>query len=522
MFQSKIATAITVCLSFLFHSNVSSLGLAQDSTRIVVTTGDAAPDGNGSFSEFFELQGPGVTNTGQATFVAELTGTNADDTRGSGIFRGDGTTGLSRIVREDQLLPTGDMVTRFFRSDVVTANNTGQFAFDKSVSFNDGSVSEGFFIADQAGGFTRIARGFDAAPDGNGRFQQFLGGRLNDAGQAVFSAVLDGTDGGDSDDSGLYVGDGTAIPMQIAREGQLAPGGNGMLSLGFIASGINSSGQTVFQTNLRDTSGGDSDNSAIYISDGAAGLTEIARTGNSGPDGDGIISEVSRPRLNDAGQVVFGARFSGATGGSSGVFVGDGASPLRTVVRIGDAVPGSDGRFTSGFRGLTINDSGDVALIASVFDVDDNFGSGVFQDKGDGLHQIALFGLDAPDGNGSFSGFSSLALNEMGQLVFDASLNETSRGDADDEGLYFFDESRGLLQIAREGEMLLGSEITDLIFNEFDNAFNDLGQVAYRFELADGRQGVALWSVGVAVPEPSSMVLLGCVGVGLINRRRKQ
>ena len=67
----------------------------------------------------------------------------------------------------------------------------------------------------------------EAAPDANGLFSTFGIPRLNSDGQAAFWATLSDTNGTTSDDTGIFRGDGTAV-LQLGREGQAAPDGNGL------------------------------------------------------------------------------------------------------------------------------------------------------------------------------------------------------------------------------------------------------------------------------------------------------
>ncbi|MBX3744947.1 MAG: hypothetical protein KF833_06520 [Verrucomicrobiae bacterium] len=86
------------------------------------------------------------------------------------------------------------------------------------------------------GGATEPARSAEATitvlvtsgtpiPDGTGRFAQFLSPTLNDLGKVAFFATLDGTTS-PGDNEGIYLGDTNAL-VQIVREGQAAPDGNG-------------------------------------------------------------------------------------------------------------------------------------------------------------------------------------------------------------------------------------------------------------------------------------------------------
>src|SRR5690606_13044873 len=99
----------------------------------------------------------------------------------------------------------------------------------------------------------------DAAPDGNGTFRNFGKPVLNDAGQLAFSASLDGTTGGGSDNAGIFRGDGLSPLVPIFHKGAPAPNGNGSI-LGFSAPVLNAAGQAAFAGVFSDTSGGISDN----------------------------------------------------------------------------------------------------------------------------------------------------------------------------------------------------------------------------------------------------------------------
>ncbi|MEL7237915.1 MAG: choice-of-anchor tandem repeat NxxGxxAF-containing protein, partial [Planctomycetota bacterium] len=172
---------------------------------------------------------------------------------------------------------------------------------------------------------TVVADTTTVAPDGNGFFAEFGSPILNDAGQVAFEGCLTGTAGGDSDTSGIFLGDGSAL-TQVVRTGQAAPDANGSFSsVDFPA--LNDAGQAAFTASLTGTAGGGSGDSGVFLGDGST-LTRIARAGQVAADANGSFSYFTSPALNDAGHVAFLGRLTGTAGGNgafSGIFLGDGS-----------------------------------------------------------------------------------------------------------------------------------------------------------------------------------------------------
>jgi len=228
---------------------------------------------------------------------------------------------------------------------------------------------------------------------------------------------------------------------------------------------LNDSGQAAFYASLDGTPDGSSDNSGIFRGDGTT-LVQIARKGQVVPDGNGVLSDMRwtpASALNSRGQIVFWADISGTNSGASddaGIFYGDGAS-LVQVARRGDA---------------------------------------------------------APDGNATFSSFANPMLNESGQVAFQAYLLGRTG-----QGIFLFDKSAGLTQVARTGDSFLGSTISTLIFipggargsgviTPVDFSKTGIPRIAYKFRLADGRTGIALWTL---VPEPGSLLIAGIGAIAI-------
>ena len=371
-----------------------------------------------------------------------------------------------------------------------------------------------------------------AAPDNNGSFSNFDSSvALNDAGQAAYVGVLTGTSGGSSDNNGIFRGDGTTL-TQVARGGQAAPGGNGSFSSFDSRPALNDAGQAAFRGILTGTSDGQSDNEGIYRGDGTT-LTQVARTGQAAPDGNGSFSSFGfNPALNDAGQAAFFGALTGTSGGSSdnvGIFRGDGTT-LTQLARRGQAAPDGNGSFSGFGPRPALNDAGQAAFFGALTGTSGGSSDDIGLFRGDGtmLTQLAREGQAAPASDGMLDGvLSNLfvpALNDLGQLAFLGDIDLQDGGPTDDElGLFFHDDLLGLTSVARTGESFDGSTITGLTFSpggiqqDEGSGPNNLGQVAYGYTLADGRTGVAVWSI----PEPSAAGSLGLLSAFALRRRRR-
>ncbi len=216
----------------------------------IAREGQAAPDGNGTFSWFGDST---LNDPGQAAFYATLTGTSGGTSDDNGIFRGAGST-ITQIAREGQAAPDGNGTFSSLSSP--SLNDAGQAAFWASLTGTSGGTNdnEGIFRGD-GGALTQIARAGQAPPDLNGTFAMFGGASLNDAGQAAFYATLTGTSGGMNDNAGIYLGDGLEI-VQVAREGQ-ALAGSTITAIGFAPgpeeeSGLNDFAQVAYRAVLPD------------------------------------------------------------------------------------------------------------------------------------------------------------------------------------------------------------------------------------------------------------------------------
>lgn len=518
--RQPLLTASAAIVAALLAPMPTAHALVSPSTQVVAVSGDDAPDSNGQFAEFPAeftrspaFENPSLSDNGFAAFRAFLTNTAGGGLDDAGVFTGNGTI-LTQVSRAGQ-----------------SAAGNGIFNNYNPVSFNDAGVAAfvGFLGSTSAGNandagvyfgngvtVTEVVREGDGA-FGNGTFSDSFNTTpsINEAGQIAFRATLNGTTGGGADDTGVYLYTGGLL-TEVVREGQAAPDADGVFGNLTSPPALNDVGQTAFYANMSGTA----NNQGIFRVTGST-ITQIARVGQAPPDGDGTINSfTSGAALNNVGQVAYSAFINSPN--LTGVFRSDG-STVTQIARAGQAAPDANGTFDH-VSGPALNDAGQVAfygaLLGTAAGSDDN--SGVFLGDGNTITQVARAGNAAPDGNGVFDDFFTSAINNAGQVAFYATLTSTTGGTADNVGIYLYDQSLGLITIVRKGDSLLGSTITALGFNGSEafngderSGLNGLGQVAYFFNLADGRNGVAI----ATIPEPASALLLAAGGALLWRRR---
>lgn len=436
-------------------------------------------------------------------------------------------------------------------------NDAGEVAF--YASFTTGSGGSGVVRGSgEPGSIRLVVRQGDPAPDGNGNFGLFDASEspsLNSAGQVVFPASFVGTFG-PNDTTGVVRGD--VVPNRLvllARQGQTVDG----LALGRLVTpppSVNTPGKALFTSDLIGgllLNDGDSnavlarlgqtllggtlfagtgpgavlnDQGQIALSPFVTGPTiahvrflrvdgttfvEVVRHGDPVPDHDGTFDLVltsgliRTPALNELGELAFHAAVGGASPPrTEGIFRGTDPDHLVTIVRRGDTAPGGNGSFLSfdmpAEGSLALDDAGEVAFRATLTGTSQGSADnkGIFRGDGDQLIELVRNGQTAPDGDGTFADFDLPAINALGQVAFRATL----AGTANVKGMFLYDDEEGLIQVARQGQALLGTTIAAMAFAPDTSrgrkhlGLNVQGEVAFQFDLQDGRRGVAVWSPG--------------------------
>lgn len=514
---------LSICLT------LAGAGQAGAQTATIVMSGEASPDGNGTFISF---EVPTVNANGEVAFVASLTGTALGTTDALGIYLASADS-INALVRSGNPAPDGNGQFALFAANYSGTNQVVALSDAGTASFGgylDGTSSppgdlSGLFTANIADGVTQVVRTGEPAPDGNGTFASddstppglsFFG--IDGSGRVPFFATFDGTSGGmmdPPDHHGAFRWEGGLVET-LARAGDTVPGstdifGDIKLMLGISS---NSAGQVAVNAQLfSDPMGGGpppADLNRLYVTDGTT-MEEFARSGVTIVDGNGTLEGIQEFVIGDDGTVAF----IGWVGNSDSwlddvprLFMTDG-STLTQIAKQGALGPGETEFEWEYFKGFDVNGTHGVAFAASLYRPalpPDNRTSGIFINDGGGITPLLRQGDPAPDGNGTFGDLAGpIQMTSGGGIVFEATLEGTSDPGFDSSGIFFIDPDSEVHTVARAGDPLAGSEIYSAWFlcstflNGGDigraglNCINDAGQVPFVAGLASGNQGVFLW-----------------------------
>ncbi len=332
---------------------------------IVARESSAAPNGQA----FNTIAGPlGLNSKGQVAFFAGLTNGFP------GLFRGAGSPGtLVQIVLGGQPTATGNEV--FLGTFVIpppTLNESGQVAFSSAIQNSASQIFYGIFRSDGVNPIREIVREGNVTPSGNGSFSALTGPLanipINDNGKIAFLAALSGTVGGQSDNLGIFMGDGT-VRNEIVRRGRMAPDGNGQFLNFGESMALNNADQVFFLASLTGASGGA--NTGLFIATPSS-VKQIARANGPAPGGGLFSSFLTLSGFNRRGEALFSAMVDlqdgPPTNDQLGIFLYDGTG-LKSVARVGDTIP-NHGIITdlaliaetalAGSEGSALNEGGQV------------------------------------------------------------------------------------------------------------------------------------------------------------------
>ena len=450
---------------------------AQGRSDLLVQTGVASPDGNGVFSS---INGVQFNGQGQMIIEARLTGTSGGGSDDFGIYRLGGGP-LTQIMRSGQAVPGGNGVFGYSYAQVL--KDSGDVVFGSTVRTPNTSY-EGFYQGNE-GGILDVVKDGDSPINGNGAFTKIflLGSGEN---RSTIRGRLSGTAGGGADNEGIFHVSKFGAIREALRIGETVTGFGKVIGFethAYSANAIGQSAVTVEGINRR--------GEAIIRNSGAGQNSVIVKAGDLVPGGDGTIGGFSPtpPLINSQGQVAFAADVNTATSTETGIYFGTGGL-LTEVTRTGRQAPNNSGTFKSLGSKMRANDVGEFSFWGYVENTDGDR-AGLFRGDGNTVVQVAIDGQTVQDGNGQIRlGNSAGALiNNTGQFAYDARIDGTSGGTSDNNGL-FTGDGRDSFTIARKGDAVGGSTISELFVNDV----NDLGQITYRLKLADGNERIQRWT----------------------------
>ena len=479
---------------------------ASADSVVLAHTGQPAPSGifapydigNGLY---FTFTVPVLNSGGQIAFRADLEYTPYGEADNMGIFRV-GAEEETVIAQKGLELPSLDGIFDDF--SLPTINSFGQVAFWAGAD----NGRTGIYTGTGAAWPTQVVRENDPAPSGDGKFDKmskFNLPALDKTGNVTFRAFFKGTVGGSTEDSGIVQTLGSA-PKNVAKESPHVS-----LKSGIDNVAIGEFGEVAFWANTTGLAGGDP-LEGIFCGQSFTRL--LVEENMVPPDTNGEFSTFDRRPTIYQGHpssppvVAFHAYLKNTTGvdDNSGLWK---VSPLinsnspiaQEIAHRGDSPPDGNGQYNmfstqvslsgymAAFFAIMRNSSNPVLDQDGIYR---NFQSGPMNETA----KIARGGESVPDGNGVLYHLYQPIVNRGGQVAFQASLRDTTGGVTDNEAIYIGD-GKILVEVARKGDPLLGSTISNLLFTtgpDYRNGFNKHCQVAYKANLSNGQQAMVLFT----------------------------
>ena len=218
----------------------------------------------------------------------------------------------------------------------------------------------------------------------------------------------------------------------------------------------------------------------------AQGRSEvIAMTGtNISGTNDTFESVDTLPVLNNNSKIAFLATING--GSEQGIYLFDGNSVVE-IARSSDSIPNGNGSYESFSDRVQLNDVAKLAFVAD-FTGPGNSDTGIFFADTVQTNEVVRQGESAPGGNGTFPEYPNnqypFSLNQVGEVVFYAELENTNLGNVDSHAIYRGSGNGGTPQeIVRDMDIAPNG---GFIFFPIHPTVNQFGGVAYRSQVSAG------------------------------------
>jgi hypothetical protein len=356
-----------------------------------------------------------------------------------------------------------------FEFYVPPMNAAGESAFGAIA--DPGSIG-GIWLGDGSGPPTPVAVGAIPAPGLPGLDLTAGYSGIGDAGDVAFHARLQGFGVTTANDQALYGPTGAPGFGLIMREGDPAPGlGPGVIvgpaagwwNIFLVHNPVNGAGQVAFATTLAGAGVTSGNDTALWLTDGAGGLSLVIREGDPAPGtGAGIVfglTPSSRFAISETGRVAFGSILAGpgvTASNDRSIWTWDDSSGLALVAREGDAVPGMPGVVYASLAPLPtdgpdpndVNGAGDVAFPAQLAGpgIGASNDHAIFVREATGSLRVA-----AREGDSGIPGGVELlgaTLNDSGELAFVTSVTGSGAG----QEVWGPDGDGGLRRIVQAGD----------------------------------------------------------------------
>lgn len=463
--------------------------LNAQSISIIAQTGDQVPDQDGLFEN---LSAPLLGDSGRISFFSSVDG---DKGPYDGLFVFD--AGLNRTVaRQDAIAPgtTAEYFTFPFSSRGV--NDQGNLVFRSNLT--GGDSSQGVFVGNGLGTIPVAVQG-DVSPAGP-LFFNFGTPSINQKNQIAFEGCLT---------MSLYFFDPGNAVVEVLTAGDSTPAG-GQFEL-FGRPLLNEQNQMAFfaNANLPQATG-------IFLAT-MDSVIAVATEQQSVPAANATFDSVTQfPNLNDVGDVVFQADL---TDGTTGVYLFDGAEVIQ-VVRSGQSLPDGDGVFGSFDNSNLpiVNNQGQVVVQCDVLgtSVPNDGGIFIFQDGA----VVDSIRVGTAVDSGVISLLDDIATNDKGQVAFSAEVEAGLPEPLD--AIFLLSPRLGLVEVIRESDVLLQSEIDSLSFpsgmlhnGDEKSGFNNFGQISFNVELVDTREAIAVWTPPVLLGDVNRDCAVNLLDIGL-------
>jgi hypothetical protein len=478
----------------------------------IALTGETAPGTEEPFASF-GFSPPIVNASGEVAFKAAL---SIDET---GAFRTRGIWGPTRGLPLGLVAleggPTPDSSgERFSTFSAPSLGDDGRLAFNASlVDAGDLGIGTGIWAQLDGSNLVSVAREGMAAPGTASEYASLTVPILDGSGRVAFRGSVRVTSSRPFDrDGALWATTASGLDL-LAREGDPAVGVSANFDDPFSPLALSASGETYFEAGLNSDGSRIAPDRGLYRADSDGVLELLIRTGEASPglrDGE-VFGGFEGTRFNDRGDFTTVGIISTEAGRESGVFVAPAGMPPQPLARMGEAAPGApEGLVFASFSSAQIDAARRVAFVGRLHDLAAPFPriiDGIFGPDGSGGITTYLLKGDSAPGfppDVTIRFVEGLTMNDEGELIFLAGLEEPGSFFPDDAAIYFASDDVDLVPVVATGsvvEVRPGDvrTIADIeLVTRPGVAFSALGsrgRVTFVARFEDGSSGVLLAEV---------------------------